>query len=149
MVLRKALHRRNASLYSAKLQSGFFLQQSEFLLQHYRIRWSLTFSLDFEDADGILRVERPHFARGERVSPLDAGRDGRCWLHWFNERLRANNGHPTILYTLSPPKQRLSSSCPLPLSRITSVGPCEDNKVVCVRIYRTALPAVIHQLICI
>lgn len=37
----------------------------------YARRGSLTLSLDFKDADGILRVERPDFAGGKRVSPLD------------------------------------------------------------------------------
>lgn len=37
----------------------------------YARRCSLTLSLDFKDADGILRVERPDFTGGKRVSPLD------------------------------------------------------------------------------
>lgn len=53
----------------------------------------LTFSLDFKDADGILRVERPDLARRERVPPLDSRRDGRWRLHQLDERLRARNGH--------------------------------------------------------
>lgn len=47
-----------------KVQSGFLRQEG-----------SLTLSLDFKDAYGILRVERSDFTRGKRVSPLDTGRN--------------------------------------------------------------------------
>lgn len=72
---------------------------------------SLTFSLDFKHAYGILRVERADFACGERVSPLDARRNWRWWLHWFDERLRAHYGHGTILHSsLQPRLPRLALS---------------------------------------
>lgn len=58
-----------------------------------------------------------------------------------------------IRYTTlrSPPGKKCF--CALLLSfllrRIASVGPCEDNRGVWIRIYRTDLLAVIHRLICI
>lgn len=79
-----------------------FTQQSGFL-RHYptgKLSQSLTFSLDLKHADGILRVERPHLAGRERVSPLHPRGNRRWRLHWFDEWLRANNGHHTTL--LSP-----------------------------------------------
>lgn len=53
----------------------------------------LTLPLDLKDADGVLRVERPDLAGGQRVSPLESrGHRGRS-LHRFDERLRAHDGH--------------------------------------------------------
>lgn len=149
MVLRKALYRCNASLHSAKLQGGFVDNSGAgFLLQHITDK-TLTFSLDFKHAYGILRVERSDFAGGKRVSPLDSRRNGRCRLHWFDERLRANNGHPTALHSLPPSPKTGAWSAPPPLCRVSSVRPCEDDRMVGVRIYRTALtgcdsPAHLH-----
>lgn len=60
------------------------------------LKRSLTFSLDLEHTYGVLRVERPDLAGGQRVSPLDAGRDcewRRRRLHEFYEWLRTSDGH--------------------------------------------------------
>lgn len=97
---------------------------------------SLTFTLDLEDTYSILRVERSDLARRKRVPPLHTRRNGGWSLHWFDERLRANHGHHTVSNSLSPPKNACGLLSRVPHGRITSVGPCEDNRGVCVRIYR-------------
>lgn len=74
------------------------------------LKSSLTLSLDLEHAYGVLRVERPDFAGGQRVSPLDAGRDCERWwlrLHEFDEWLRTSDGHRISeqhRFLLLPPK---------------------------------------------
>lgn len=64
---------------------------------------SLTFSLDLKHADRVLRVERPHLAGGQRVPPLDAGRDCGRRLHDVDEWLRASDGHRMAEQDLLPP----------------------------------------------
>lgn len=140
----------NAPFHSAKLESGSAPGQSGFPRQvtsarHHR---TLTFTLDFKDAYGILRIERPDLTRRKRVPPLDPRRNRRWRLHYLDERLRASDGHPATVHSLEPPPK--SNFCsPSPLSWTTSVGPCEDSRSVSVSIYSVTLSAVIHQLICI
>lgn len=70
----------------------------------------LTFSLDLKHADGVLRVERPDLAGGERVSPLDAGRDCGRRLHDVDEWLRASDGHRMAEQDPVPSSSSSSSS---------------------------------------
>ena len=46
----------------------------------------LTFSLDLEHADGVLRGQVPELAGRERVSSLSQGADGRPQEEWLEER---------------------------------------------------------------
>lgn len=87
---------------------------------------SLTFSLDLKHADCVLRVERPDFAGGQCVSPLDAGRDcerRRLRLHELDEWLRASDGHPmTKQHLLSPSAQCTPTFLCASKWRITTAG---------------------------
>lgn len=133
MVLRKAAYRHNASFPSAKTWARICTSAERHPAPN---TWcdkkiSLTFSLDLKHADGILRVERPHLAGGQRVSPLDARRDGRCGLHGFDERLRANYGHHTTRLSVSPSPGQKTPLVSSP-SRRSPLSDPEDDRTVCV-----------------
>lgn len=121
------------------------------------LRRSLTFSLDLEHADCVLRVERPDLAGRQRVSPLDAGRDckrrGLRRLHEFDEWLRASDGHRmTKQHLLPPPPPKLHTCVPLRLRladhRWRTLS--ENNRRGRVRFISrlSAAVVVIHTLIC-
>lgn len=145
MVLRTALYLRNASFHFASLESGFVnirLCDKTGHLPSRSISKTLMASCVLSGrtslAGSVCLLWIPGETEGAGCIGLMKGCEPTTDIIWFET------------LSLSPP-QKIVGSCllsPLPLGRITS-GPCEDKRMVCAPFYRTALPAVIHRLICI